>query len=608
MAPEILRYEKYDAKADLWSVGAVLFEMSVGKPPFRAQNHVDLLRKIERGEDKIKFPDEKKHDETTDKVPTRVAPDLKALIRALLKRNPGERMSFDDFFRDASRVATGGTAVGLMSAESVSAEYARIASLSNVITTSRTPSSSTPTPPLNPPPPPIPSYIDQEPPPFARRPSQATPPLPAPSPASGSGSSRTSSFAPKYVVAGSGSNAADADIKVRDFVVPRASTSYVHRPLEREAVLTDPGDGRNDVPVNRVGSAMDRLADQTREADSMTESSDSVLGRDYVVVEKRTVEINALADGPSHSIPLPASTDGFSAELANAPKQSNLVVQRTGRGFLSRPLSSLGTTPPTTLAPVAPYPPVLSPYDSNTTPPFAIPAQRQVSAPHPYSLASSPRPPSFLSSSPRSATFIERFPGSPHALVGSPTAAIAKGLLNMASLKIFGSPTDGILLRRASTRKPISRSTPVVDPEEDKLMSELEEIAQKALVIFDFADSKIIHILPPTPQTSSSTSLGTPSYFSHLAAREQASMNPFSPIPTSSSPMRRTSSSSSERPFGIPPSTVKAEVIAAESMVLYLKSLAFLGKGIEKARKFWNGRKTDQAPSPDFNEGESRRP
>lgn len=46
MAPEILRYEKYDAKADLWSVGAVLYEMSVGKPPFRAQNHIDLLRKV----------------------------------------------------------------------------------------------------------------------------------------------------------------------------------------------------------------------------------------------------------------------------------------------------------------------------------------------------------------------------------------------------------------------------------------------------------------------------------------------------------------------------------------------------------------------------------
>ena len=42
MAPEILRYENYDAKADLWSVGAVLYEMCVGKPPFRAANHVEL--------------------------------------------------------------------------------------------------------------------------------------------------------------------------------------------------------------------------------------------------------------------------------------------------------------------------------------------------------------------------------------------------------------------------------------------------------------------------------------------------------------------------------------------------------------------------------------
>jgi serine/threonine-protein kinase ULK/ATG1 len=37
MAPEILRYERYDAKADLWSVGTVLYEMSTGRPPFRAR-------------------------------------------------------------------------------------------------------------------------------------------------------------------------------------------------------------------------------------------------------------------------------------------------------------------------------------------------------------------------------------------------------------------------------------------------------------------------------------------------------------------------------------------------------------------------------------------
>lgn len=87
MAPEILRYEKYDAKADLWSVGTVLYEMMVGKPPFRASNHVELLRKIERGEDRIKFPEE-----------VYLSDSMKKLIRALLKRNPVERMSFSDFF------------------------------------------------------------------------------------------------------------------------------------------------------------------------------------------------------------------------------------------------------------------------------------------------------------------------------------------------------------------------------------------------------------------------------------------------------------------------------------------------------------------------------
>ncbi|PKS10048.1 hypothetical protein jhhlp_004673 [Lomentospora prolificans] len=89
MAPEILRYERYDAKADLWSVGTVAFEMATGKPPFRARNHVELLRKIEANEDVIKFPRE-----------TIISPDLKAVIRGLLKRNPVERMSFEKFFSD----------------------------------------------------------------------------------------------------------------------------------------------------------------------------------------------------------------------------------------------------------------------------------------------------------------------------------------------------------------------------------------------------------------------------------------------------------------------------------------------------------------------------
>lgn len=87
MAPEILRYERYDAKADLWSVGTVVYEMVCGRPPFRASNHVELLRKIEAAEDLIRFPRD-----------TIVSTEMKGLIRSLLKRNPVERLSFDNFF------------------------------------------------------------------------------------------------------------------------------------------------------------------------------------------------------------------------------------------------------------------------------------------------------------------------------------------------------------------------------------------------------------------------------------------------------------------------------------------------------------------------------
>ncbi|KAM9904457.1 hypothetical protein OXX79_002743 [Metschnikowia pulcherrima] len=90
MAPEILRYEKYNAKADLWSVGAVLYEMTAGKPPFRAANHIELLKNIERSHDRIKFP-------SAAQVPTA----LKSLIRSLLKYSPTERVSFQEFFSDS---------------------------------------------------------------------------------------------------------------------------------------------------------------------------------------------------------------------------------------------------------------------------------------------------------------------------------------------------------------------------------------------------------------------------------------------------------------------------------------------------------------------------
>ncbi|GAA5936528.1 serine/threonine protein kinase ATG1 [Sporobolomyces koalae] len=629
MAPEILRYEKYDAKADLWSVGAVLFEMSVGKPPFRAQNHVELLRKIERGEDKIKFPDEKKLEEGSDKTPTRVAPDIKALIRRLLKRKPLERMSFEDFFAESVLVAAAGSAAHLSPASSVSARHDANTSSAAAPHVPRTsarqgsaivPPSSTAAaatqrneivdntiaagyaspPPLLPRSSAsagiarsataapnavpstvggthvrIPSYGDQEPPPFARRGSAA------PSPPIGSQPPGYSKPASQFGISGEPTST-EPERRSSVNVEPSRVRDYglgLRRAASRQNV-----DSTTSVPVavpSAPPSAIERFSSSNSKtgSDSMEGSNDSVLGKDYVVVEKRTVEINALAD-----------------ELANLPKRESAVARRPSRGFLSRPVSSTGEA-----AGNSPPSPYGLPGDSSTTPPFAIPRSAQPAPHHPYSLSSSPRPLSFLSSSPRSVPAIERFPGSPLALVGSPSAALAKAFNNLSSLKLFGSPSDGILVRRRSARKPIPRSlTPAaIDPEEDRVLADLEDMAQKALVLFEFADTKILQILPPTP--SSSTSLGTPSYFSHLAAREQAASNPFSAIPTSPS-MRRGSSSSSERPL-VMASSARAEVLAAEAMLLYLKSLAFLGKGIERARKFWASRPSELAgASTDFNE------
>ncbi len=87
MAPEILRYEKYNGKVDLWSVGTVMYEMVTGEPPFRAGNHVELLKKIERTEDRIPWD-----------PAISVSDDMRSLINALLRKNPTNRMEFEELW------------------------------------------------------------------------------------------------------------------------------------------------------------------------------------------------------------------------------------------------------------------------------------------------------------------------------------------------------------------------------------------------------------------------------------------------------------------------------------------------------------------------------
>jgi len=85
MAPEILQHHRYDAKADLWSAGTVLFEMIAGRPPFNGENHIDLLRNIQRKA--VRLPGD-----------VRVSKECVNLLRLCLNRNPMSRAGFKEFF------------------------------------------------------------------------------------------------------------------------------------------------------------------------------------------------------------------------------------------------------------------------------------------------------------------------------------------------------------------------------------------------------------------------------------------------------------------------------------------------------------------------------
>jgi len=89
MAPEILARKSYNSKVDLWSAGAILYQMVVGKPPYTGQNPQDLLMKIEQN--KINIP----------VSGCNISPECQQLLGILLKKNPTFRCSFEDLFQSA---------------------------------------------------------------------------------------------------------------------------------------------------------------------------------------------------------------------------------------------------------------------------------------------------------------------------------------------------------------------------------------------------------------------------------------------------------------------------------------------------------------------------
>jgi serine/threonine-protein kinase ULK/ATG1 len=306
MAPEILRYERYDAKADLWSVGTVLYEMVTGRPPFRARNHVELLRKIEVAEDVIKFPRE-----------VVVSPEMKALVRSLLKRSPVERLSFENFFNHA------------------------------VVTSD------------------IPGLVEDDIPKPAPREPQLRPKDAASPSSPRAGSSRPVGI---EVSRDGGSSRSPRDQQAR--MSPMGSPGSLGRPsriddAQRPSTSPRDRDGReglgirrpvpqhavsspSQVPaVDRVGSRRTTITQppsipESKRAltnqsslDEQKAAQDVMFERDYVVVERRHVEVNALADEL-------AANENMAAQGSNAPRAGQIVRRSTQQGI---PTSTTGAIP-----------------------------------------------------------------------------------------------------------------------------------------------------------------------------------------------------------------------------------------------------------------------
>ncbi|KAF9106999.1 Serine/threonine-protein kinase [Mortierella sp. GBA35] len=568
MAPEILRYEKYDAKADLWSVGTVLYEMCTGKPPFRAQNHVELLKRIEKAQDAISFPGETTTDDRTGSSPhnhaniTPISDDIKDLIRQLLKRNPVERISFEEFFMNPT-VSTLGSHVRPRSSRNGASgqDFSRNGSFP--VDSSR--KSSVPEP-LRPYYESSSSQRDRA---DRRTPSMGHAREPSDRPIETLLRSR-----PKSIRSGSPSSAPDSRPPLQlPLSSPKSHHAYVnglgnqsHNQTSHADYQTQP----SSLPINsssrRMRSTDNGPADPTNRTLTPQPSSqpyrrntlvgipdvarrysapedDALLDTDYVVIEKRAVELNVLADEVAGS-PTSSSTrnkNGYQqGNILSPPIPTSLTNYRTPPPpYIPYTHSATNQSPPSNV------------HFFSTTPPFALPNTLTSEEPKPIQqlqrpllgqIQPLPSPVSVRSGSPRDS---------------GATSALAKAI-SMASMRLFGasssppswkSNTSLIGFADASSR---NGGTAEVPPEEIDVLQSIEDTAHKAYVISQFADSKMQGIRPME-------ALG------------------FSPTDE--------------------PEPSRDSLLAEEAFFLYLRALALLQSGMDVARHYWEEKRQETKPA-----------
>lgn len=522
MAPEILRYEKYDAKADLWSVGTVLYEMVTSRPPFRAANHVELLRRIEKTNDVIKFSDE-----------IVVSDSMKRLIRSLLKRDPKERVSFPDFF-DNEMIT--GPILGL-----VDEDIPRDEAIEEPQYVDRRRQSRTDPADLT-----RPGKIQQLESPYAD--SQIAPAEINRRRSSTASHRRTSSL-----------NHAAAMTPQQDQASPLVRNDTTQRPLSPTSTrpplvqnMTAPGRQQltqaspplvSQPMVRQTSGGQARqpsllrqqVQQQAEDAQADRTAQDIAFEKEYVLIEKRAVEVNALADE------LDANPRLNRASYGSAP---------THPGTMTRRSTTQGVPTSTTGA--------------------------QTTASRAVQIASGKRPDAIHQ---RQNSYERRYGPSPT----SAASAISRAL-NLASGRLFGGGfSPPVNFGRGGKSPPIAYSPFPVYPgaqsslvvvgetkqgavdEDTRYVQAVEDLATRSDVVFGFAEVKYKQLTPAVPSPSQPG----------LGLRPNVSDGAVDTVVNDDL-------------------TIEAVVtVSEEALVLYVKALTLLQKAMDTAGRWWNRKKSE---------------
>ncbi|ORY87616.1 kinase-like domain-containing protein [Protomyces lactucae-debilis] len=491
MAPEILRYEKYDATADLWSVGTVLYEMLVGKPPFRAQNHVELLRKIDKNDDVIKFPSE---------VPLDAG--IQELIRALLKRNPRQRMTFEAFFthpvvcepmipiqaysihveggRDSSAASERSQPL-LMPTRQPRQDGTHISIPSPAFITDLIPVN---TPPVE--------SIGMQPLTVTKRPEDQAigEQRPDPSPRSAFARRESHSANGANLPRSLGQRAAsplERRISQRgqtDVVVPVGSRRSSHSSDQERARHVAAASSWKQPQGPSYGSSYGSQLERERQgytAGGGYSHSPSEAETEYVVIEKKSVEVNAMADALAYG--QQQHQQGLRRMYSHSPRQHQQPVHRSPSSSSSHSLSAMQVQQQANHATVQAL--AIAERRLGSSPTSAITKALSIAGQRLFGGGS---PPAWLE------TMVHHGRRLPYA--GSKAGGYAQSLMR-----------QGATLYRGDQLGLWHGSDEALSGEEEKVLQEIQAIAAKSAVVYEFAELKLGQLIPPPTSSSRSSEL-----------------------------------------------------------------------------------------------------